>query len=510
MNVRRFRVHRAAWVALCAIIRAPSLEAQNAAFVPAAVCRGPVPLPFAGLSAPTVLVRITAEGELPDADVAAARALLLLTRDALSDRGAATLQTQIDVDRAVAASGSAVADVRGLVDGSKLLVVSVQRRRDSVAVLWTLRTVGDNAAPARSDRMILPIQDLARGGLAMAQLAARAGSPTAASLGTAPAPLPNAEVGNVFVVALAEALSPTPVALSRARTLLVQATTLAPTNAQAWRWRARVEQMLIDWNTSGDASTVRGLRASVLASATRAVQLAPRSNGAQVSLAEAYLGSNEREKAVITLLEVAGRSAEHSGMQRVAALYRRLRGNDARAFDQLLTAVEQDPRSAQLLVELASLARLRGDVSLACHALNAAVAADAELASSYALRALVRASFGERREAWADAEVATRLGHPEWGERAAAVLDARFAERNNALARLRPLGGLSAKPTNYLDALLLAEAALAISVRGASVRVATGLACNSLLRPPLLRDLRSIGVQPAEACAPPKRAAPGE
>ncbi len=506
MTVSRLAVFRAASVALWITTVVHAVEAQNAANVPPAICRGTVPVLFASMTAPTVLVRIRAEGDLPDLDAAAARALLLLTRDALSERSPAALRSRINVDRAIASPASAVDDVRDLDDGSKLLTVTVQRTRDSVTLLWMLRTVGSEVTPTRSERMIMPIQDLSRGALMLAQMAARASSPTAVSLGAVPSPLPSAEAGNIFVVALAEALSPTPAALSRARTLLVRATTLAPSNADVWRWRARVEQTLIDWNTSVDPSVVRGLRASVLSSAARAVKLAPRSNGAQVSLAEAYLGNNEREKAVLALLDVAGRKPDHPGMQRVAARYRRLRGNDARALDQFIAAVEADPRNAQLLVELASIARLRGDITLACHALNAAVAADAELASSYALRALVRASFGERREGWADAEVATRLGHPEWGERAAAVLDARFAERNTAVARLLPLGGMSAKPVNYLDAMLLAEASLAVTARGTAVKVATGLACDSSLRPLLLRDLQSLGVQPADACAPPRRA----
>jgi tetratricopeptide (TPR) repeat protein len=317
--------------------------------------------------------------------------------------------------------------------------------------------------------------------------------------------MPSVEAGNVYVVALAEALSPTPSALSRARALLVRATTLAPSHADAWRWRARVEQMLIDWNTSGRTSEVRGLRASALASAARAVQLAPRSNGALVSLAEAYLGSNDGEKTVSLLLDVARREIDHPGMLRVASMYHRTIGNDTRAYDQIRTAVQHGPQSASLLVELASFARLRGDVTLACHALNAAVQADAELASAYALRALVRAGLGERREGWADAEIATRLGHPEWGERAAAVLDARFADRNNAVQRLGAMGGISATPVNYIAAVLLAEASLAVSVRGAAAKIVTGLACDSPLRPQLLRDLQGMGVVPADVCKPSTR-----
>ena len=196
-------------------------------------------------------------------------------------------------------------------------------------------------------------------------------------------------------------------------------------------------------------------------------------------------------------------------MQRVSALLDRVRGNDVRALEQLRAAAGRDPRDASLLVDLASLARLRGDSVLACHALNAAVAADADLASSYALRALVRAGLGELREAWADAEIATRLGHPEWGERAAAVLDAKYSERINAVNRLRSLGGTSATPSNYLDALLLAQASAALATPAVPARIASGLPCTSPLRPVLLRDLKSFGVVTTDVCTSSTRSAAG-
>ncbi len=460
------------------------------------------------MPAPAVVLRIMAEGEFPDADVAAARALVLLTRDAMSERGGVALASRIEVTRAIAPTVSAVSEVRGLGNGSKLLTAIVQRTRDSVTVLWKLRTVGDDATLTRSERLIVPVQELSRGALALADLAVRAsGAPT---LGAAPVALPSADAGNAYVVGLAEALSPTPAALSRARNLLVRATTLAPTHAEVWRWRARVEQMLIEQNTANDAAGLRGLRASALASATRAVQLSPGSNGARVTQAEAYLGSGDRDKTVSVLLDVAKRDVNDPGMQRVSALLDRVRGNDQRALEQLRVAAGRDPRDASLLVDLASLAMLRKETTLACRALNAAVAADAELASSYALRALVRAGMGERREAWADAEVATRLGHPEWGERAATVLDARFAERSNAVSRLSAVGGSGAVPANYLDAIMLAHASAALAAPGAAVRVATGVACTSPLRPIVLRDFRSLGVTASDACTPVTRPQAGK
>ena len=500
-------MHGAAFIAFLATTFSRPAEAQNAASVPPANCRGTVPAPFARVIPPTVVVRLMAEGEFPDANIAAARALIQLTREALSERGPAALQSRINVVRAVAPSMSAVADVRGLDSSSKLLTAIVLRTRDSVTILWRLRTVGSSVAQARSERLIVPVQELSRGALVLAELAVRATG--AVSLGAPPAGLPSADAGNAYVVGLAEALSPSPASLTRARNLFVRGTTLAPDRADVWRWRARVEQQLIDMNNSSDAIGVRGLRASALASAARAVQLTPRSSGALVALAEAYLGSGDRDNAAAVLVDLARRDADNPGTQRVSALLDRVRGNDVRALERLRAAAGRDPRDASLLVDLASLARLRGDSVLACHALNAAVAVDAELASTYALRALVRAGLGELREAWADAEIATRLGHPEWGERAAAVLDAKYSERDNAVNRLRSLGGTSATPSNYLDALLLAQAAAALATPAVPARVASGLACTSILRPALLRDLKSIGVVTTDVCTSSTRSSTG-
>ena len=485
-----------------------ALGAQQSGAVAPARCPSKIPAPFARLAQPNVTVRIMAEGEFPDADAAAARAVALLIRDALNERGPVALASLVHVDRSISPSLSAVADLRGLPAGSKLLTSIVQRSRDSIAVTWRLRKVGDETSPVRAQRLVFSMQQLPRGAFALAELAAQASGGSSVSLGTPPPPLPSVDAANAFINGLAEALSPTPVSLVRARNLLVRASTLAPTQADIWRWRGRVEQSLIEWNTSADPAAVRGLRASSIAAASRAVQLAPRSIGAQVALAEALLATGERVKAEAALVTAAQLDVNNPGMLRVAALLNRIRGNDARSLEQLRTSVERAPREAPVLVELASLARFSGDVALSCHALNAAVAADPELASAYALRALVRAGYGELREAWADAEIATRLGHPEWGERAAAVLDARYGERTQAANRMRPLGGTSAMPLNYLDAVLLGQASVAMGQRGTVARVSSGLSCTSPLRGPLLRDLKSVGAASSDACgqAPAARA----
>ena len=273
--------------------------------------------------------------------------------------------------------------------------------------------------------------------------------------------------------------------------------------ADPWRWRARVEYSLIEWNRSAGPNALRGLQVTLVSSAVKSARLAPRSVGALVTLANAFLASGDRVKAETTLAVAHSLHADGPEVGRLSALLSRIRGNDAIALTELREAVRMSPRDGALLVELANLSRLRGEASVACHALNAAILSDDELAPAYALRALVRAELGERRQAWVDAEVATRLGHPEWGERVAAVLDAKYGNAEQATERLRPLGGLRAIPANYLDAVLLAQAAMAVSRGGLVRNLANAWPCKELRRGAIVRDLRSLGVMVTDNCNTP-------
>ena len=484
------------------VVGGGALSAQFPA--PAAVCPKPVPAPFAAAQEPSVTVRLMAEGEFPDADVAAARAINLLLRDLITDRAPVGMLSSIDVQRKIEPTVATASDTRGIAPGGKLLTAIVKRVGDSVVVQYSVRSAAaalNVFTPMR--RVTFRVDDVARGALTLAEAASQASAASNTSMGTASPALGSVEAGDAYVVGLAEALSTTPDALRRARSSLVKAALLAPLVADTWRWRARVEYSLIEWNRSAGPNALRGLQITLVSSAVKSAKLAPRSAGALVTLANAYLASGERQKAETTLTVANSLHADGPEVSRLAASLSRIRGDDALALEQLRDAVRQSPRDGSLLVELASLARLRGQASLACHALNAAVASDDELAPAYALRALVRADLGERRAAWVDAEVATRLGHPEWGERVAAVLDARYGDADHASGRLSPLGGLHAVPANYLDAILIGEAAIAVSRRGAVPNLANAWPCKDLRRGALVRDLRSLGVTITDKCNTP-------
>ncbi len=502
------RVSRASLLtlgALCASALALAAQTPEAS-VPAR-CRGAAPYPFDGRRPADVVVRLMAEGEFPDEDAAAARALVALIREMLQERAPVSALTRIEVRGKVAASLVAMRDMRNMMIGGRLLAGVVQRKGDTVTVQWTVFTSGSPARPPAPVRASARIDDISRIALEIAKAALTAGAMNA-ELGSPPPGLGSVEAGEVYTIGLAEALSSTPAALSRARTALTRATELAPTPANVWRWRSRVEQLLVEWNRDPSLTALSRLQSTFVSTASQAATLAPRSSSAQLILADAHLAAGSRslgEAALSAAIQLDGSSP---GVLRRRASLSRIDGDDTRALQLLRDAVQLSPRDGPLLVELAMLARTRGDAPLACAALNAAVTVDDELAAAYALRALVRAENGERRFGWIDAEVATRLGHPEWGERVAAVLDVRYGDRAQAPIRLAPLGGVTARPTNYLDALLLAQAAVAISPRGEfSESLLLSWPCASLRRSALLRDLSAIGNGSAPTCAGAERPA---
>jgi tetratricopeptide (TPR) repeat protein len=448
-----------------------------------------------------------AEGEFPDADAAAARALIVLIRDVLQERAPVTALSRIEVQGKIASAVSAVRDLRSVPAGTRLMGAVVQRKGDSVTAEWTMQASGVAAPTASASiRASARVDDITRVAAAIAQAALQAASIDAESMGSAPPALGSIEAGEAYTIGLAEALSTTPAALMRARTSLTRATELAPGLADVWRWRARVEHSLVEWNRDPSTAAMARLLTSLVVTATRAAALAPRSAGAQLVLADAHLAAGGRAKAEAALRSAGRLDASSPGLIQRQAAMSRVNGDDGRALQLLRGAVQQSPNDGPLLAQLALLARVRGERSLSCAALNAAVRADEELAPAYALRALARAEYGERRPGWIDAEVATRLGHPEWGERAAAVLDVRYGDQTQAPTRLRPLGGTSARPTNYLDALLLAQAAAALSPRREIPATLTSAwSCTSLRRGALMRDLRTIGGGDVLNCTAPER-----
>ena len=88
------------------------------------------------------------------------------------------------------------------------------------------------------------------------------------------------------------------------------------------------------------------------------------------------------------------------------------------------------------LAELASRERRDG---AACRLLNDAIAAEPYVAYSYVLRADVRVRRNELRNAWADAEIAARLGSPVLAQAMSIIVDARAKDTVRAKTRATTL-----------------------------------------------------------------------
>jgi len=113
---------------------------------------------------------------------------------------------------------------------------------------------------------------------------------------------------------------------------------------------------------------------------------------------------------------------------------------------------------SERLVEEAEGEIRDGAAAHACQLLNDAIDRDARSAPAYALRALVRARGGEVRGAFSDAEVATQLGRPLWGNSLRAVTLARMGDTTAARKQVRSLLAETRRrtgPLPYWDARFL-------------------------------------------------------
>jgi tetratricopeptide (TPR) repeat protein len=489
------------WALLSLVVPTTTLAAQFPVTVQPVRCARPMPAPLASVRQPVVSVRMMAEGAFPRADAAAARALIVLIRDVISERAPVSLLSSIDVQARIASSMPAANDTRALASGARLMTAVVQRVADSVVATWTMRTAGRPTFNPVQTRTVARVDDITRIALVLAKAAAVEAEALQESMGTPPPPLGSIEAGEVYILGLAEALSSSPISLRRSHASLVRATTLAPTLADAWRWRARVERSLLEWSRDSEPDARDALRASLLTTARRAEQLAPRSPDTRLVMVDALLIAGQRRRAEAGLENIAREDSLSAAVLRRQALFTRLHGDDELALQLLRRALALSPRDGTLLVDAAQVALSTGEQNLACHALNAAIVADESLAPAYALRALVRGALGDHRNAWVDAEVASRLGHAEWGERVAAILDVRYGDPANARVRLATLGPAATRPSNFLDAFLTSRMSVALARPGAAAFYVAPWICKEFWWSLVVRDARLLGAKRGFSCA---------
>ena len=91
-------------------------------------------------------------------------------------------------------------------------------------------------------------------------------------------------------------------------------------------------------------------------------------------------------------------------------------GDDARAAVELARALALEPERAATLAALAEIELRAGRWNQSCAYSNASIAANSFQPRVYALRARARLRMGEARDAYADAEMSSRLSNEPWTE----------------------------------------------------------------------------------------------
>lgn len=196
---------------------------------------------------------------------------------------------------------------------------------------------------------------------------------------------------------------------------------------------------------------------------------------------------------VAALQRLAPRNAETATLE---AQTLRALGRDADALRTVRAAGTAVDRNVSALMVRADLERRVGDVTNACRSLNRAVALDPLFAPAYVWRAVVRSTLGERREGWADAEVAARLGRRDWGELTGALIDLSMRDTVRAKARVKPLMlDASLQEASWLDLVLRAAVTHGLRVPNQAQLAVRQIPCREprramLAREPLLKFLR--------------------
>lgn len=157
----------------------------------------------------------------------------------------------------------------------------------------------------------------------------------------------------------------------------------------------------------------------------------------------ALLGQLHLAAREVALAGVIAATLEHRAPNDPTALLLRAavlraNGSDMEALTLLRKNRPVVSRDADALLALADLERRAGTAADACRLLNQVLTIDPLNAPAFVWRGLVRSGLSERREGWADAEVASRLGRVDWGDLAGAWIDASVGDTVRARNRTAP------------------------------------------------------------------------
>ena len=129
-----------------------------------------------------------------------------------------------------------------------------------------------------------------------------------------------------------------------------------------------------------------------------------------------------REAAGVRLLAWGGTGTTREASFAAAGLFRRVPIRPRDESEQLVEDADRELRAGRL--------------ELACRLLDRAIVADARSAPAFALRSLARARSGNVRDAFGDAETATQLGRPLWGDAMRTIVLLKSRDTTSAMAEL--------------------------------------------------------------------------
>lgn len=298
-----------------------------------------------------------------------------------------------------------------------------------------------------------------------------------------------------YFEALTELESFTREHLQNADSLLKRAVDTDPKFLAAHFRQAEVSLRLLDWVEQEDSYRTLLVNRGLRAIGTVLMQ-EPRNPEALALLGRLYLHSGTPKLAtpvVAALQKLAPTSAAYVTLR---AQSLRALGDDREALTFLRSVSGGSSRNTTALMVHADLERRLGEERTSCRLLNRAVALDPVFTPAYVWRSVVRSHLGERREGWADAEVASRLGRLDWGELAAGLIDVSVSDTVRAKTRLAAsMGRTALEQAGWLDLVLRAAVAYGLKAPTQAQQALAQISCTDprraqLRNEPLLQHLR--------------------
>ncbi|MES2523758.1 MAG: hypothetical protein V4617_13720 [Gemmatimonadota bacterium] len=471
--------------------------AQSLASTPPATCTAPSKAPLTVLTDMSlitgVVVRFTSNVNAKATDAHLAKALSVRSAEHLQALVEAPVRSRFDPSQSQGNDAqSAVAEGRVL--GVRWVVTGrAERSKDSVRVSWTVldsRTGEVRGSGTASDALVR--LDALATGLAFT-IGKRIGYQGPALKRMVPVSR-SVSAMEQYLAGVFEYDSFDPEALRRSVASLKGATQAEPGMRPAWSALAVTLTRLVEWGEGASARGRSDRSREALTAANRALALAPRDPQSLATLAHIHVLRDEPVPAKQALDALRRAAPVSEDIPWLSAELSLLRGGDlGMSIDrrELLNS-----RNAHALFTRADGERMRGRTVQACQALNRLIVLEPAWAPAYVERALIRTSLGDRRGGWQDAEMATRLGQPSWGELVSAIIDFSVSDSLRTRERLRRLGPISDDTVlPWFDVLLRGAVYSATGQAERAAQVLSLAPCDDprrrrLLRDPLLRRIK--------------------